>query len=154
MATTKTGRRNTAGKSGDPRRLSSVGRNADQPARKRPQLSMSGQRSGASKRSTLIDRAQASLPGGKSKSKPRGMWGAVTAALTRLGADDKRGGDRKPSKGMAGIAAGAGIGAAAMAQRRRAGKTPDAAISPAETTPKVDDGTETPAAASPPPLTP
>jgi hypothetical protein len=150
MTTTKTGRRNTAGKSGDPRRLSSVGRKADQPARKRPHLSMSGQRAGASKRSTLIDRAQASLPGAKSKSEPKGMWGAVTVALTRLGADNKRGGgDRKPSKkGVAGIAGvGVGVGAAAMAQRRRAGKTPDAAISPAETTPKVSDGAETPTAA-------
>jgi hypothetical protein len=148
MATAKTGQRNTAGKSGNPSRLSSVGRKADQQTRKRPHLSMSGKRSGASKRSTLIDRAQASLPGTKSKSKPKGKWSAVAAALARLGADNKRGGgDRKPSqKGVSGIA-GAGVGAAAMAQRRRAGKTPDAARSPAENMPKINDGTETPTAA-------
>jgi hypothetical protein len=71
----------------------------------------------------MIARAQTSLPGRKGRSKHQGgVRGAVMEVFSSLGGNKTSARSRKPSKkGMAGIVAGAGLGAAAMAKRRRPG---------------------------------
>ncbi len=134
----------TEGARGFPR-----GRSAnDQPSRRRPQLPLSGtkpaaknrpgQKSSAQQRSSLIERAQGSVPGRKPTKGKGGLPGTVKDTLASFGSDKsrkpgkKKDRSAKPSRtGVAGLVAGAGLGAAALAKRRRSGGGDDASFTPA-----------------------
>ncbi len=125
------------------------GRSASaQPPRRRPQLPLSGtkpdaaknrpgQKSSAQQRSSLIERAQGSVPRRKPTKGQGGLSGTVKDTLASFGSDKsrkpskKKGRSAKPSKtGVAGLVAGAGLGAAALAKRRRSGSGDDASFTP------------------------
>jgi len=125
-----------------PLSASGAGGAKPRPDRKGPSGKRSGQTASAQKRSALIERAQASLPGrgqtslsgrGPARSKG-GLGGAVKDTLASFGSDKSgkpswRGRSGRASKtGMVGLAAGAGLGAAALTKRRRSGSADGAPL--------------------------
>ncbi len=97
----------------------------------------SGRRPGSSRAarsrpSGLIERVQASLPGGKAPPKKNA---SIKAALSKFASTDTTVRTGKPSKTrVAGIVAGAGLGAAAVAKSRRGQHRPDPAATPEQPT--------------------
>jgi hypothetical protein len=114
-----------------PYRFPRTPRGAAQPARRRPSFpGMSSKPSGKAS-PTLIGRARASVPGRKPKSKKNGGLGSAIAGLASSLGSAKNGAraHKPPKKGLVGIVAGAGLGAAAVAKRRRGGQ-PDPTVAP------------------------
>ncbi len=114
---TKTGKGNPATKKQSARRFPRPG-GTSQATQERSRFSRASAKSSAQSPSGLMGRAQATLPGRKAKGKKDA---GVKGVLSSLGGASS-GRSRKPSKkGMLGIVAIAGLGAAAMAKRRRDG---------------------------------
>jgi hypothetical protein len=118
------------------------------PPRRRPSFPGRSSKPSGNTSPTLIGRAQTNLPGRKPKSKKSGL-GSTMAGLSSSLTSAKNGARaRKPSKkGLVGIVAGAGLGAAAVAKRRRSGKQDEATSTPPAQPPPVDGDKDVPAAA-------
>jgi hypothetical protein len=104
----------------------SAKRSADtpQPGRRLPQLPGTNAKPSRRTSPTLIGRVQATLPGRKAKKakKAKRNGGMMTALTSKLGTAKNSSRSRRPSKkGMFGVLATAGLGAAAIAKRRRTG---------------------------------
>jgi hypothetical protein len=103
---------------------------AGQPPARRPQFPRARTKPSAEGASGLFGRAPASLPGRKSKGKrSAGLGGAAMAMFSSAG-EGKDGRSRRPSRGMLGLIATAGVGAAAMVKRRRGASDEAAPVSP------------------------